>query len=116
MTVKECYEKLEGNYDEIIGRMRADDRVKKFTMMFLADTSFSDLKKWMEEKDYDNAFRAAHTLKGVSQNMAFTRLQNSAHEITEALRERDGETAAKLFPEVETDYNLTVETIKELLG
>ena len=39
MTVQECYEAIGGNYQEAIGRMMDDARVKRFSGMFLKDTS-----------------------------------------------------------------------------
>ena len=43
MTVKECYEVMKGDYDDVISRLRTDDRVKKFLLKVLDDTSFSTL-------------------------------------------------------------------------
>ena len=56
--------------------------------------------------------RAAHTLKGVTQNLSFTRLYQSTHEITEALRTQNYELAAQLFPKVEADYIQTAAAIQ----
>ena len=41
MTVKECYEIMKGDYDDVISRLRTDDRVKKFLSKVLSDPSFS---------------------------------------------------------------------------
>ena len=32
MTVKECYEVMKGDYDDVMSRLRSDDRVKKFLL------------------------------------------------------------------------------------
>ena len=39
MTLKECYEKMEANYDEVIGRLRSERLVQKFALKFLDDPS-----------------------------------------------------------------------------
>ena len=68
------------------------------------------------EGDYEEAFRAAHTLKGVSQNLSFTKLYRSSHEITEALRDKSYDKAAQLFAKVEADYLQTVAAIQAFQG
>lgn len=117
MTTKECYEKIGANYDEAIGRMMKDERILKFVGMFLRDTSFAELKAAMESENYDEAFRMAHTLKGVCQNLSFTALYEPAQEITESLREktRDVELAKSLLPKVTEQYERTTAGINELL-
>ena len=39
MTIQECYQALEGSYDEVLGRLYSEALVKKFVGMFLADKS-----------------------------------------------------------------------------
>ena len=86
MTVQEFYSEIKGNYDEVIGRMRNDARVKKFVFMFLEDETFAGLCSSMETGNYQDAFRQAHTLKGLCQNLAFSDLYEPVHELTECLR------------------------------
>ena len=45
------------------------DFVRRFALKFLQDDSFPNLKKALEAQDAPTAFRAAHTLKGVCQNL-----------------------------------------------
>ena len=89
MTIQECYTALEGDYEEVLSRLYSEALVKKFVGKFLADQSFQQLESSLNAEDYDEAFRAAHTLKGVAQNLSFTKLYHSSHEITEALRTKD---------------------------
>ena len=112
MTIQECYAALEGNFQEVLGRLYSEALVKKFAGKFLADQSFQQLKSSLEEGNYDEAFRAAHTLKGVTQNLAFTKLYLSSHEITEALRTKNYDQALQLLVKVEADYNQTASAIQ----
>ena len=48
--------------------------------------SFSQLQSTLEEKNVEEAFRAAHTLKGVAQNLGFTPLYEATATLTEVLR------------------------------
>ena len=116
MTVKECYEVMKGDYDDVISRLRTDDRVKKFLLKVLDDTSFSTLCKALEEKNIEEAVRAAHTLKGVCKNLSIDNLAYSASNLTEALRGRQdyGDDIDPLFKKVKKDYALTMACIQML--
>ena len=81
---------------------------------FLQDDSFRNLKKALEEKDAPTAFRAAHTLKGVCQNLGFDALYVPSSALTEALRGGSLDGADELFPPVEKEYQRVVEALKAL--
>lgn len=115
MTVQEFYSEVDGNYDEIIKRLRTDERVMKFVGMFAKDESYNALVRTMQEGNVDEAFRAAHTMKGVCQNMAFTKLFQSSHAITEALRIKDMDEANKLLEQVTQDYQMVMDGIGKLI-
>lgn len=112
MTIQECYAALGGDYEEVLGRLYSEALVKKFVGKFLADQSFSSLESTLKAENYEEAFRAAHTLKGVSQNLSFTKLYQSSHEITEALRTKNYDLALQLFSTVEADYLQTAGAIQ----
>lgn len=111
MTLKECYDILGGDYESVVSRLISEKLVLKFTVKFLDDNSFDTLSKSLESGDYEEAFRAAHTLKGICQNLSFTKLFSSSSSLTEALRSKDYENAHKLFADTKADYLKTVEAI-----
>lgn len=114
MTVEACYRILEGDYEEVITRLKNEERVKKFALKFLEDPSFKLLLESMEKHDVDEAFRAAHTIKGICQNLGFTKLYHFCAQMTEALRAKNEEEARKYFPDVQEAYTQTVEALKML--
>ena len=116
MTVKECYEVMKGDYDDVMSRLRTDERIKKFLLKVLSDPSFTNLCNALENKDVEEAFRAAHTLKGVCKNMSLTGLAYSASNLTEALRGKTeiGDDVDALFKKVKKDYALTMACIQML--
>lgn len=114
MTISECYEALGGNYADVMARLAKEERVRKFALRFLDDPSFENLKTSLSEKNYMDAFRAAHTLKGVCQNLGFDRLFKSAYEISEALRDGKELTDMTLLDAVAADYEVTVSALKQL--
>ena len=114
MTLKECYAALNGDYEEAMGRLRSERLVQKFVLKFLDDGSFDLLCRSMESGDQPEAFRAAHTIKGVCANLAFNTLLASSEELTEALREgkppQPGEE--ELAARVKADYERTRQAIQ----
>lgn len=117
MTTGECYDRLGGDYADICQRFKTEARIQKFLGMLLRDTSYSNLCAALNEGDYESAFRAAHTLKGVALNLGLGRLAKSSSELTEALRAgRENEAVQPLFLLLEHDYREMCETVKALLG
>ena len=112
MTLKECYAALGGDYEDVVSRLRSERLVQKFALKFLEDGSYDLLCTSMENGAQEDAFRAAHTIKGICQNLNFTRLGESSSEMTEALRAGDLEKAKVLFPKLSADYQCTVDAIK----
>lgn len=112
MTLKECYEALGGNYEEVIGRLRSERLVQKFTLKFLNDGSFKLLQESLEAEDFEEAFRASHTMKGICQNLSFNRLLASCSALTEELRDGKGPKADELAEQVAADYAQTVSAIQ----
>ena len=115
MNLVELYDKIGGDYGDVMNRLRNEDRIKKFLGLFLRDTSFSDLSDGIAAKDWNTAFRGAHTLKGVAANMAFSELYKSACDITEALRGGKELQDEKLFENVVKSYKNTVENIEKFV-
>lgn len=118
MTVQECYQKLGGDFSQVEKRLPSVSLIKRFITKFLDDGSFSELCQAMQAGQREEAFRAAHTLKGVCANLSFDRLGASASQLTELLRsEGDGvpEGAALVFHAVKQDYALTVDAIRAYL-
>ena len=74
MTMQECYKAIVGNYEAVLGRLHSEALIQRFTLKFLEDQSYLQLKQTLENKNYEDAFRSAHTLKGVCHNLSFDRL------------------------------------------
>ena len=109
---------MEGDYQTVYNRLNKNERiVKKFVLKFLEDPSYELLEKSLKEKDYKEAFRAAHTIKGICQNLSFTRLYTSINLLAEALRSEtavDTESLPELVQAVEKDYQVTVDAVRAL--
>lgn len=116
MTVRECYEAMGADYEDVLGRLRKDERIQKFVLKLLNDKSYELLIHSMEAGDMNEAFRAAHTLKGVCQNLSITALYHSSAELADRLRggQEYGEDVEPLLDQVKKDYALAMECIGKL--
>ena len=118
MTIEECYQRLGGDYAALKTRLPSDSLIKRFIAKFLDDSSYSELCRALKEGQREEAFRAAHTLKGVCANLGFDQLGASASEMTELLRpEVSGipEEAVFMMNAVRRDYEMTVGAIRTYL-
>ena len=112
MTLQECYAAMGGNYEEVVGRLRSERLIQKFVLKFVDDGSYQLLVDSMAAKNYEDAFRAAHTIKGVCQNLSFTRLYEVSNRLNEALRGGPTPEAPGLVEEVKSEYEQTVSAIR----
>lgn len=101
MTIKEFYDFIGEDYDDVIGRLRAESRVYKYVMKYPDDKNFDLLISSMKEKNYADAFRAAHTVKGTALNFSFNSFAAIASEITEKLRNSEDTAAIEADPDLD---------------
>lgn len=116
MTLQECYAALGGDYEDVLNRLRSERLVQKFVLKFLQDGSYDLLVSSMAAEDYGEAFRAAHTIKGICQNLSFTRLYESSSALSEALRGGFTPEAPALAEQVKADYVQVSSVILEFQG
>lgn len=116
MTTQECYAKMGANYEEVLGHLYNEAMIHKFVLLFLKDDSYSNLEAALKAGDVQTAFRAAHTLKRVCQNLGFNNLYVPAAQITETLRAGTLEGTQSQFAEVKRQYEITMAAIRELAG
>lgn len=111
MNINECYQAMGADYEEVFGRLRNEKLIAKFVLKFPDDPSFSQLKNSLAEKNTKEAFRAAHTLKGVAQNLGFTPLYETAAAITEVLRTGNLPDGESMMNAVTKEYERTIAAI-----
>lgn len=114
MNLQECYKALGGSYESVFSRFRTDRMIIKFALKFLDDKSCDNLLAAVAVKDGPEAFRAAHTIKGICQNLGFDRLGASSSELAECLRGGWSDDAIPLTERVAADYRVTVDAIRQL--
>lgn len=117
MTLQECYESMEADYDGVMGRLMKEERVERFLGKFLQEPMYDILKDALDAENYEEAFRASHNMKGVCQNLGISRLAESSSELCETMRHGAPEVdITPLLAQVKADYDQAVQAIEELLG
>ena len=102
-----------GDYAEVLSRLTKEERIEKFMLKFLEDTTFEALCEAKEAGNHEELFRMIHTLKGVSQNLGFTKLYLASDAMTEAVRGGIALQDEALFETVKSTYLETVEVITQ---
>ncbi len=114
MRLEEFYGLSGGDFGDVMNRLGNTEMIEKFVKKFALDDSFERLEKGLCENDVKEAFRAAHTLKGICLNLGFGNLYKPVYEITELLRAENIESAKSVFPEVEKSYNRLITLVGKL--
>ena len=86
MKLEELYREIGGDLKNVMKRIPNEAMIGKFVRKYANDPTYNRLTAAVEAKNWKDAFLAAHTLKGVAQNLGFDRLQKSASALTEAVR------------------------------
>lgn len=47
--MRECYEAIGGNYEDVLGRLHSEALIRRFTLKFLEDQSYIQLKQALEK-------------------------------------------------------------------
>lgn len=110
MTLQECYVKIGGDYNDILHRFMNENMVRKFPQ----DNNMALFEESWAKKDYETAFRAMHTLKGVAVNLGFTALYNVSSALTEKLRSHEYDNLDGLIADVKKQYDIVIEAIAAL--
>ena len=114
MTLESFYNTIGGDYKKTVERLYNENLLRKFVLKYRNDGTFAQLKEAHDSGNWEDAFRAAHTLKGLALNLGFNRLNESASALTEHLRGGKPLTDESLYKAVERDHTLIVNSIDEL--
>lgn len=114
MTLSELYTVLGGDRRAVLARIPSEAMIWKFAKLYPQDTSLAELRQAVDARDWDGAFRAAHTLKGVALNLGFSYLADAAGALTEHLRGGRALTQPELLRAVEDAHAQALRALNEL--
>ena len=114
MNLEEFYAQIGGDYTDTLQRLCNENMVKKFVKKYQDDPTCADLHNAVLQQDWEAAFRGAHTLKGVAQNLGFDSLYRAAADLTEHLRGGKPLTEQPLMDAVLIEHERVMTAIEAL--
>lgn len=94
---------------------KKEDRYIKYLKLFTEDTSYAGLKRAIEEKDSENAFRFCYDLQVVTGNLGFKTLYHNVSAACNFLKTGKIEPANALIMEIEPNYSEIIQIIEKYL-
>lgn len=103
------------DYEDGLARFSGNKQLyEKFLYGFLKDETYNGIKKSIKEEDFVDAFKCAHTLKGISGNLSLQRLYNACIPFVEMLRNnKDTGAAVNSLNELDKIYISTISAINQ---
>lgn len=102
--------------DGVKERLGGDqDFFKSLLGMVLESSSYDEMIVAFRERKTQEAFEAAHALKGMTGNMGMQKVYEALVPLVEELRAGDFEAAEKLLPSVEERYSKAITAIEDVL-
>lgn len=100
--------------DALARFMNNEALLLRFLARFGQDPSFSALEQALADGRTEDAFTAAHTLKGVTGNLSMQALYRQTCAMVEALRAGALEDARQKLPALQAQYRLTLTALEGL--
>ena len=118
MTLKELYEKIDGNYEQAISVLRVDKLIDKHVRKICESEVVTRIINAKEDLDPVALFESGHAMKGVCGNLGLSKLTELASEITEEYRpgnerKMSDDEVKEIIAKIEELYKKTCEAIKE---
>lgn len=115
MTIQELYEKVGGDYEDVIRRLQKENLIDRFVRMYESGSKIEILVSAYQEQDYAKVFDISHDLKGMSANLSFHRMNQTMTEICEAVRHGVPQMdISGLVEEARVQHEQLSEYVKEL--
>lgn len=116
MTVQELYKALGEDYNEIFERIGNDKWIEKYLRKFNAEDYVTELKDAISSEQWEDLFKASHSLKGLALNLGLSKLADASTRLCETVRHGAPTVdVVPLFKETEAAYTAAIEQIS-LLG
>lgn len=95
------------NMECVMGRFMGNEALYiKFLKRFMEDESFQTMQEQFKKGNLEEAFKAAHTLKGLTANLGLDGIMVSVVPITEKLRAGSEDGVKELMEQVAREYEV----------
>ncbi len=117
MNLNDFFPLVGGDYKDITERLVSERLIYKYIGRFPADPCYQELLTALKNNDVKEAFRAAHTMKGICATLALGDLYKLSCELTELFRNAEKINYEKtdiIINKFTESYNKTIQLINEL--
>lgn len=94
--------------------MNNEQLLERFLKKFPQDPNYEAMLTAVAEKRYEDAFKAAHSLKGVCGNLSLVSLYDNVCMVVELLRNGKGEEIETALPSVKAEYERVVAILETI--
>lgn len=115
MTIKEKFEAVGENYEDVAARLMKEERIERFTKSYFTTGDYEELEKCVKARDIPNTFEFSHRMKGNSLNIGFSKFAAVVDILCNYVRHNDVtdfDKMDRLFEDVKTEY----EKLKDLFA
>lgn len=112
--LRECGADVETTVNRFMGN---EAMYEKFLKKFTDNSNYSGLEESIQTEDYEEMFKYAHTLKGVSANLGLDPIYKAASDLTEEVRGKQPEEVNKArVQEIWQELQRVYKMFDDLLG
>ncbi|MFP3155548.1 Hpt domain-containing protein [Lachnospiraceae bacterium ZAX-1] len=109
---------LEENGADVVGSIvrmaRNENLYERILLKFLSDATYEKLKEDVAAKNYEEVFKGAHTLKGVSGNLGLNKLTDAVTIVLEKARNQTTDGIEQDMEAVTAAYDIYFNCISKL--
>ena len=106
MDIKRFYQETNSNYQAALSIMMSDALIERMIKKFMENNSYKAIIEAYEAGNIKDVFALSHSFKGVTGNLALTRLFNIASVLTEATRDVEVANIDKEIEELKEAYQV----------
>lgn len=114
MTLQDCYSEIGADYKGFCLFLGNESIAKRIALKFPNDETYPSFCRAIKEENYEEAFRMAHSLKGIAANLYLTNLKDISSQVTETLRAKKEKPADELLQKLSDVYNKIISSMKEV--
>ncbi|MBO5712427.1 MAG: Hpt domain-containing protein [Acholeplasmatales bacterium] len=107
MDVKDIYSKINGDYNKVLDIFKSDALIERFLKKFILSNELNLLYSSIKDKNHDEAYRYAHTFKGMAMSLYLTDLINVSQELVDLYKSKNikDKKINSLYNELESRFN-----------
>lgn len=113
MDIKKFYELTGSDYQAALSIMMNGVLIERMVKKFMENNAYNQILAAYESNNIKEVFTLSHTYKGVTGNLALTKLYQISCDLTEATRDKEEADISDKIEQLKEAYSLVVESYKK---